>query len=444
MLTAGTATGTTGRHGGAGTLWVGNFEVEAAWGRGEAQLPALGGVDDMVLVHRMSELALWLAGPGDAVVVATPPDEGLLQHVSTVMGARPTVVPVHPTAEDPAVTAAARRAWDAGELVVPPGIGRLRTHGTSAEEEDLARALGLELDGPDAQTCRQVNSKVYSRRLAEEAGLTQPAGGWSSDLDGLERLVETASRLLEDGPVVVKEAFGVSGKGLIVVRTQQRLERVARALRSAARAQGGRAAFCVEQWVDKQTDLNYQFTLDDAGAVSFDVVKEAVTDRGVHQGHVYPPGVPGVDAELEEIAGVLGGRLAADGFRGVVGVDALTTTDGTLHPVIEINARLNMSTYQEGLRHRLQAPHLFAWQQPCTAGPVRFETIAATLEEEGLLADGERDSGVVVMAHTTARGAGGRPGRLFLLAHAPHRERLDDIVLRARRRLETVLTGRTA
>jgi hypothetical protein len=111
------------------------------------------------------------------------------------------------------------------------------------------------------------------------------------------------------------------------------------------RAGAGRLGLVVEEWVPKVTDLNYQFTV--GRSVRFDFVKEAVTEHGTHKGHRMPARLTQAQhQELGVAAQRIGTALRADGYFGVVGVDAMVDPEGGLYPVIEINARNNMSTYQ--------------------------------------------------------------------------------------------------
>ncbi|RBL85782.1 hypothetical protein DDE05_14780, partial [Streptomyces cavourensis] len=167
---------------------------------------------------------------------------------------------------------------------------RIVPHGTSVREEELSGLTGLPLGTPPAALCKAVNSKVYSRAVAEATGLRQ-ATGWScGNLTELDAAFEEARFLLRVGRrVVVKDAFGVSGKGISVLDDERRLDTLRRMIdRRAARSGDDRVVLVVEEWVDKTADLNYQFTLGRDGSVHFDFVKEAITEDGVHKGHRFP------------------------------------------------------------------------------------------------------------------------------------------------------------
>ena len=166
----------------------------------------------------------------------------------------------------------------------------LLPHGVSTAEEELAEKTGLPLAAPPTMICKFVNSKVYSRRLASRLGLRQPTGWACSDLDEFTAACRDARDLLGDGRrVVVKDAYGVSGKGLMVLDDPNRLDRLCRMVAGQVRRSGhDRVGLVVEEWVAKGVDLNYQFTVDRDRTVSFDFVKEAHTVRGVHTGHRIP------------------------------------------------------------------------------------------------------------------------------------------------------------
>ncbi|MCA2211344.1 ATP-grasp domain-containing protein [Jidongwangia harbinensis] len=426
---------------------VGNFEVERQWAAGEPGLPGTGLTTSTAVVHRMDEFALFLAGEKDHVLVKAPPDPDFLSYLCE-LGVDPPQV-LSPAAPEPhrVVTADALadpRLLDRLRQLSPAGA-QLVPHGVSALEEDLARACGLPLAGSPAAVCKAVNSKIYSRRLADALGLPQPTGWTCENLADWAAACRYARPLVADGvTVAVKEAFGVSGKGILIVADAARLDQVSRKFaRRAERTGDDRLAVVVEFWVDRRTDLNYQVTVGADGAVRFDFVKEAVTDGGVHRGHRFPPDLTGgQESVLRDAGEAIGRRLAADGYRGVAGIDALITEDGRLFPVIEINARNNMSTYQLRLEELLGAGRrALARHHPVRlAARVPFGTLRRELG--GLLHTRHGDGGVVVhnfatlnAAAAATEGAGPFDGRLYVLLLADSEARLRALDRELARRL---------
>jgi len=339
---------------------LGNFEVENRWAENEPGLPTLQFAGSQAIVNRMDEFGLLLGGKGDHVVLKAPPDGCYLDYLTGLGFSLPQVL--SPRRQEPRWIVTEDALADPDLVTALAALGargcQLWPHGVSDLEEKLAWRCGLPLAGSSAAICKTVNSKIYSRIIAAESGLRVPPGGVCRDLAELAAECDKARMWLSHGrAVVLKDAYGVSGKGILVVREQRRLDQVeAMCLRRSGKRGDQRVAIVVEEWLPKRTDLNYQFTIDRSGAVRFDFVKEAITAGGVHQGHRMPALLTaGQTAEIRDAAATLGSRLAADGYLGVVGVDALLTADDMLYPVIEINARNNMSTYQERLRHQLCA-----------------------------------------------------------------------------------------
>lgn len=352
---------------GAPLVFLGNFEVEEQWAVGETGLPRIaGGGSGRSIVNRMDEFALLLAGPGDVVVLKEHPAPAYLAHLAALGLGTPTVLaPAHQDPDrmvtedvlaDPGLVAELGRWGAQGALLAP--------HGVAALEEELSRRAGLPLATPSADVCKAVNSKVYSRRVADAVGLRQAPGRACDTVAELTDAADWARTVLAGGArVVVKDAFGVSGKGVSVVDDAKRLDRLVRMIVAGARRAGtDRVAVLVEEWVAKTADLNYQFTIDRGGVVSFDFVKEAVTENGVHKGHRFPALLSAHQTGvLHDAARLLGAQLAADGYHGVVGVDAMLDPNGGVYPVVEINARYNMSTYQAVCGEHLVGPGQRAW-----------------------------------------------------------------------------------
>ncbi len=399
-------------------VFLGNFEVEQYWARGAVGLPRVSSASGLAVVNRMDEFALLLAGETDHVVLKARPDPGYLDYLR---GLGISLARVHvPETQDPARTVTEDALADPRLLAELGALdARLAPHGVSTVEEQLAAATGLALAAPDARICEAVNSKVYSRRLTDRLGIAAPRGWAVSTLGELDAAVAEAGALLEQGQrVVVKEALGVSGKGIAVVDSVRRLDRLHRMItRSAQRAGTERIGFVIEEWLDKSRDLNYQFTVRPDGRARLDFVKEAITEAGVHKGHRMPARLSAEQTEtVRASADSLAKALAEDGYTGVAGVDAILCGQ-RLYPVLEINARNNMSTYQVRLQELFLGPEqvgIARHYRVRPTEPVPFDRIAALLGE--LLYEPERGTGLLLNNFATvnaAAGDGAFEGRLY-------------------------------
>jgi len=422
-------------------VYLGNFEVERQWAIGERSLPRVSTAASGAVVNHMDEFALLLAGADDHVVLKAAPDPDYLAYLKGLGLELPTV--------HVASGADAQRSVTEDTLGDPDLLAtlselaaqgcRLVAHGVSTLEERLARATGLPLAAPDSSTCKSVNSKVYSRAVADRLGLRQPLGWGCSTAEELTTAVGECRALVAAGRRIgIKEAFGVSGKGITVVDDERRLDRLHRMILRGA--ENARISFVIEEWVTKTVDLNYQFTVSKDGTVRFDFVKEALTDRNVHKGHRMPPDLPATTlAEIRDVAEPLGARLAADGYFGVVGVDAFVDPDGGLYPVVEINARHNMSTYQVPLQEKLVGPNQVAlaryYPLPLER-PVPFGEVSRMLD--GLMPARPGGTGLVVNNFATVNASAGDgpfEGRLYGLVVADTTDELTEIDRRITERL---------
>ncbi|MCF4136957.1 ATP-grasp domain-containing protein [Streptomyces sp. Tue 6430] len=432
-------------------VYVNNFEVERVWGRDEPSLPGAGLSFSSATVNRIEEVGVLLADEHDVVVLKDAVDPGYAGYLTALGaadGVRLTVdrnVPSRSVTEDaldsPRLLAALRALADGRTYLMPLGI--------SPDEERLAEAAGLPLAGPSAAVCKEVNGKMFSRELVDATGLPPVPGAVCRTVEELAAALDV--HLVRAGStVVVKESLGVSGRGMVVVEDRRRGERLLRMIERRAGADR-RASVVVERWIDKQADLNYQFIVGRGGEVRFETVKTALTENGVHRGHLFPPALrPDRIDELRAAAEVIGKQLAVAGYFGLVGVDALLAADGTLYPCLEINARFNMATYQNRIAERLITDGRHALATTFDLRPTRvhgFEEVRAALGE--LLLDGPPSSarsarGVLINNFATLNAmfqAEGKPyGRVYAICVGDD----EHDVRRTRQQAETLLNEMVA
>ena len=332
-------------------VFVNNFEVERSWAVGEPKLPGAGISFAGATVNRMEEMGALLAGEGDVVVLKAEMDADFVAYLDRLGAAAGTTLSAENN--DPA------RMVTEDALVSPKLLDDLRTLadgrtylmplGISAAEEELSKETGLPLAGTTAQICKAVNGKIFSRRLVADHGLRDVPGQIVETVCELREAL--TSQLARGGRVVVKESLGVSGRGMVVVEDERGASRLLRLIER--RGLEARANLVVESWIEHAQDLNYQFVVSRTGDVRFETVKAAVLENNVHKGHRFPVELPeAAMAELLDATEKIGKALYAEGFYGMVGVDAMLGADGTLYPCLEINARFNMSTYQSRIAER--------------------------------------------------------------------------------------------
>ncbi|MEY9934535.1 hypothetical protein ABH926_009203 [Catenulispora sp. GP43] len=365
-------------------VYLNNFEVERVWGRGEPALPGTGLSFSAATVNRIEEVGLALAEAGDVVVLKQAPDPayaayladiGLIEAaVCTVDHNDPRRTVTEDALDSPKLLAALRRLDDGHTYLAPLGVSVL--------EEQVAEASGLPLAGPCSVVAKEVNGKIFSRELVDAAGLTSVPGSVCRTIDDLDQALRLHLGEAGASAVVVKESLGVSGRGMVVLDSRERADRLLRMI--ARKSTGdGKVSLVVERWIDKRADLNYQFLVGQDGHFTFETIKTALTRDGVHRGHVFPPDLRAQEiAQLENAAAVVSKVLHTSGYHGLVGVDAILGTDGAVYPCLEINARLNMATYQNRIAERLITPGTSALATSFELRPGRtfgFDEVAAVL-----------------------------------------------------------------
>lgn len=392
----------------------------------------------MALVNRLEEMSLFLAEDPDILILREPSDEGFLSYLTSLGFRLPQILTLNSTDKETPVSLAVL-----GDAELCDRISTLSQQGNlyflpyakTRLEEEIISKTGMKTLGPSAEIFEYVNSKVYSRRLSTELGLRTIPGCECESPEELEEGFRSLKAALDEGrKLVLKEAMGVSGKGLVVIDSEAKFQQLATILKRRTKP-GSHYAFVLEVWIDKERDINYQIFISANGEVRLLSIKELMTQGGVHLGHRFPPVLSAAQTECyEEAAQAIGGRLFKDGFTGIVGLDSVIDREGNVYPALEINARFNMSTYQLGLERLIppSAKVLAKYYPLVLAGPASFAQISDRLRAELFQPSGD-GSGVIIQNFATvnvnARRAseGTFKGRLYALIVGKSFEHLEQI-----------------
>jgi hypothetical protein len=407
-------------------VWLSNFEAERFWVKpNTVQLPKFSQPDDVAIVNRLEEMNLFLAEGADAVILRAESDKGFLDYLSSLGYRLPKIIAVNPEDKQASISQAllaneqlcnqiANTAGSEGFFFLPFATTRL--------EEQIIEKTRLRNIGSTASVSEKINSKIYSRTISKELGL-RTIKGWECDsLESIEKGFESASAELAAGQkFVLKESMGVSGKGLFIADSENKARQIVTLLKRKAKA-GAEFAFVIESWVDKLKDINYQLFISASGDVELLTIKEILTEDGVHMGHKFPAALSNEQIDCYyEAAQLIGKRLFEDGYRGIAGVDSIIDRGGNVYPLLEINGRFNMSTYQLGLDRLIDpAAKVVAKHYPLLLkSALPFERLTDRIGADLLRASGS-GSGVLIQNFATVNvnsNPSGEPfkGRLYTL-----------------------------
>jgi hypothetical protein len=337
-----------GQSEGQRATWRWNMEVSFEWGSDDAYV--VSGTFRSTNGDAWPELAslnALLAEPGDAIRVRSmvDVDDALLscwRDLGVIASGLDWLTPGDP---------------------LPSGL--LICFGNGAEEERLAVQHELALFGGSAASFAVVNSKARVKQWCLELGIATPEGRVCTTLD---EIIDTTRELLARFErVAIKDPYGASGRGILLVSSADRVQRL------LARQNGGRViseGCVVEGWYPVEVSHNSQWLVLPSGEVFPLGSSEQLLADQKYKGNFMPmPSRTREPEALREQQRRIAVHAHAAGYRGVLGIDSVLTRQGELFPVIELNGRFNLSTYAlavlQKVGHRGPAC-LKSYTVPCT------------------------------------------------------------------------------
>lgn len=289
-----------------------DFETEIAAPTGSYRRPA----SFDALNRRLAEHLLWLARPGDALLLREPWSEQLQSEAR-----RRCVELVSPS----------RPERKSARIFTPWGW---TPSAVAAGEHAGAVVEALPFD-----TVARVNSKLWSHALEVELGMAQKGAALAADFEELKESVERACPNAND-KWVVKSPHGFAARDRVLGRGPLLAEPQAKWSRGRL-ARGEILIF--QPWLEVVREYGVVVEIAPNGSFEVQGISDLQTNgAGTGTGYILGRApAPQRVAELERIASLVCERLFREGYFGPVGIDALEHAGG-LHPLLEINARYTM------------------------------------------------------------------------------------------------------
>ncbi|WP_171629793.1 hypothetical protein [Paenibacillus plantarum] len=404
----------------------GVFNAERFWReQGLSKLPQVADKQAERIVGLMDELMFSLARPGDYVLTRQPMHATHLDYLASIGFDFQNVV--CDTADE---------NMDMMNLPKLPSDCTFSSFAVLPHHKQLSELLGIAYGEPGNEIIRRVNGKHYSTDMRSRLGIPNPA----SIATSAEEVQEIALEMLKEGPMLIKDDYGVSGKGIIHVREETVLRRIASFL-AAQEKKGCHTRLILEPLLPKTLDFSTLFHLSEKGDFRLVSVQQMINSDFAFRGIITPNEAFHLDMETTgylELMEQIGKSMYADGYWGDVCVDSMRLEGNEWMPIVEINARKSMSHMKNGIdafvaRHGMQS--MLTYYSISYTHEPSYEQILDCLGRERLLFDPKCGMpGIVLLSANTllAGSALNVPGKGRLYVAIVYRMEEDCLVVETR------------
>ncbi len=193
---------------------------------------------------------------------------------------------------------------------------------------------------PDIQIVKKVNSKIYSHHLSKRLF----EGSKGKLLNSSSELFYSGKELLKKSHFIIKDQYGVSGNGNIVIDSENKLLSIYKYIDGQER-KGKKTEFLLEPLLDKKIDFSCQFEIDKSGKVNIISIQQ-MKNNGFSFFSIQTADSLFIE-QLEQIGyfyqvNEIAMELFNEGYFGYVCLDSMQLQDNTIIPIVEINARKSM------------------------------------------------------------------------------------------------------
>ncbi|GGV02276.1 hypothetical protein GCM10010211_82030 [Streptomyces albospinus] len=378
---------------------------------------------------------VWLAEPGDLVVLPQPVNPEFVAYVMDFKGipADSVTILVPPPGEfgtDVLTTdrltepAFERRLLKEARAC---GVDQVLPYVFDTVVVRICEELGLDTSAPNLAFlkeggCELLNSKSLFRLIAAGAGVATADGVATHSRRRAERFVLDQFAL--GRPVIVKQDFHQGGHGNEILAPSAGVTQIGAGALTVLDRPGALASHLAQRWpvysndernkvviehyVPDSIPVGAEVEINDTGATVYHVGEMRMTP--VFDGVVLP-GETTTKAQREEFRAAterLGKAIQALGYRGLINIDGIVSPDGEVR-FTEYNGRLGGTTHLHWLGLTVAGedyPDRAVFVSNNDWQVASFTAAIAELRAQGLAYDAERSSGVVITCdHTQQSGA---------------------------------------
>ncbi len=275
----------------------------------------------------------------------------------------------------------------------------ISTFAVLPETEEVSQRYGFVSAFPEINIIKKVNSKIYSSEINKSLNSKYPF----EIVHSSKELYEKGLEYLSNSSIIVKDPFGVAGKGSLVISNDGILHRIVSYISSQENA-GRSVDFIIEPFLDKERDFSCQLFIHKSGNFDILSINETLNIGNSYRGSYTPNKMfinfireKGYFSIIEEVAA----QLYKDGYYGDVCIDSMILKNGDLVPVVEINARKSMGLIKYNVDKYVMNFNLncdLTFFNVAFSTNISYEQIMKVMEKEALLFKQNMNKGVIPLS----------------------------------------------
>jgi hypothetical protein len=389
-----------------GRVWICNADVESEWSTPmNAEVPQKG--IRQIIFNYFEEILLSSVDSSSFAILRKEPNSEFIDYLKSLGIELPTILVAGENSAKPWLPTSQLAAQNTSLInilakqVSEGKVDTLESFGVSKNIEKIAELSSLSISNSGSELSKSISHKSFSRTIAKKLKMHIPDGEVGIDLKNIIEAVENVRSRNKGSPIVIKPELGAAGRGQLLIKRQEDIDRL---ITSINHGNSGtlETTFVVERWHPNATTLSYEFHINRDGHVSTAILpRESLMDEyGRDYGYVYPAKIG--DKCLNEIkraSNVLGTELWKEyQYHGPVRCDALLLPDGSLFPVLELNARHSFFYFIDTLHKKLsnQPVGLFCWFFFRYPGQIKFAQFIEDIIGKDLMFTPDKQEGAVV------------------------------------------------
>lgn len=257
----------------------------------------------------------------------------------------------------------------------------------------------LQNSHPNFDIVKKVNSKVFSHQLAKK--LFEDKQG--EIVYSARELEIQGNLLLKYSPFLIKDEFGVSGKGNLLIPSSQILQRIVRYI-AKQESKGYETRFLLEPLLDKKIDFSCQFEIEATGNINIWSIQKMQNSgfafSDIQTSEIY------FQEKLEQLGyfsqvKLIAEALYQEGYYGSVCIDSMLLENEKIVPIIEINARKSMgfiNYYIDLFLAQFSTQGCLTFFSLGLSEAINFEQILEIMKQENILFMKERPKGILPLS----------------------------------------------